>query len=136
MSVPIHGRVKSLIEGPVWKHLNISVHFANEEQAKIELPVANELKQAYGVIHGGIISTVLDMAMSAALTTTLDDMEFSSTIDLHVSFLRPMFGKTLFGEAKVVKRGKRIIVVNGEAVDESGNVIATSTGHFMVLKRK
>lgn len=136
MTNHIHGRVKTLAEGPIWNHLDMKVHYAEDEKSKIELPVTAELKQAYGVIHGGIISTVHDMAMSAALSTTLADDEYSTTIDLHVSFLRPMFGEKLIGEGKVVKRGKRVIVVNAETSDEDGNVIATSTGHFMVLQRK
>lgn len=136
MTNHIHSRVKALAEGPIWSHLNMKLHFANDGKSKIELPVTTELKQAYGVVHGGIISTVLDMAMSSALSTTLADEEFSTTIDLNVSFLRPMFGESLIGEGKVVKRGKRVIVVNGETKDENGNVIATSTGHFMILQRK
>ena len=101
----------------------------------IELPVREELKQLFGVLHGGIIATVLDMAMAAAASTVLPDDQYTTTIDMHTSYLRPMFGETLKGEATVLKKGKRVTVVTGQVTDEQGTIIATSTGHFMNLKK-
>jgi uncharacterized protein (TIGR00369 family) len=131
----IHPKVEKVASGPIWVKLGIQVLSAEDQQAEIVLPVTEELIQIYGVLHGGMIATTLDMVMGAAVSTTLSDNESNATVDLHISYLRPMFGQKLVGKAKVLKRGKRIVVVSGEAFDEDGDLIAIGTGHFMVLKK-
>jgi uncharacterized protein (TIGR00369 family) len=135
MSQVIHPRVVKLANGEVWKHLQVQVVSANNQQAELALPVTDQLKQVYGVLHGGITATLIDMAMGAACSTTLAEEEYGSTLDLHVHYLRPMFGKQLNAKAKVLKRGKRVVVLFAEAFDEQGEQVATATGQFMVLKR-
>ncbi|MCH6267965.1 PaaI family thioesterase [Neobacillus citreus] len=128
-------RLQSLTTFGIWNHLNIQVLEAQNGEAVIEMPVEDHLKQKQGVLHGGIIATILDMGMALAATTVLSEEEYTTTLDFHTCYLRPMFGKVLRGKGKIVKKGKRVMVVTAEAYDEHGELIATSTGNFMNLER-
>lgn len=128
-------RLESLVTHGIWNHLNIQVLKAHDGVAIIELPVMENLKQKQGVLHGGIIATILDMSMSLAVTTVLSEQEYSTTLDMHTTFLRPMFGETLQGRAEVLKRGRRVTVATANVFNEQGELIATSTGNFMNLEK-
>jgi uncharacterized protein (TIGR00369 family) len=131
----IHSRVKTMAEGNVWKFLGVNVVKANDGECELEIEMREEFKQSYQSMHGGIIATVLDMAMAAAISTTLEESKYSNTVDLNTSYLRPMVGKRLNVKATIVKNGKRLAVLNGDAFNEDGKHIATARGTFIVLEK-
>jgi uncharacterized protein (TIGR00369 family) len=70
----------------------------------LEIEVIKDFTQSYHSMHGGLIGTLLDMSMGAAISRTLESNKYSNTIDLHTSYLRPMFGKRLVAKASIVKK--------------------------------
>jgi len=131
----IHSRVKAMAEGKVWKMMGAKVVKGNDGECELEIEVKEDFTQSYHSMHGGLIGTLLDMSMAAAISTTLESNKYSNTIDLHTSYLRPMFGKRLVAKASIVKRGKRITVVNADAFNEDGKHIATARANFMILDK-
>ena len=129
-------KIKRITSGGIWEHLNVKVIEAKNGKSVIELPVEPNLKQVHGVLHGGMIATLLDMSMALAASTDLAENEFTTTHDLSVKYLRPMFGNTLRCEGEVLKKGKRVTVMNAYAYDEEGELIATCTGSFINLHSK
>ncbi|WP_017729047.1 PaaI family thioesterase [Halalkalibacterium ligniniphilum] len=131
----IHPRVEALAQGDVWKLLGVNVLKGNEGECELELNVKKEFTQSFGTVHGGIIATLLDMGMAAAISSTLDQDKYSNTIDLHINYLRPMLGETMSVKASIVKRGRRITVASAGAYNEEGKQIASATGNFMILDK-
>ncbi|WP_102347247.1 PaaI family thioesterase [Bacillus sp. Marseille-P3661] len=131
----IHERVLALAEGPIWRMFGVHVNKGNDGVCELEFEVKKEFTQSYGSLHGGIIGTALDMAMGAAVTTTLDSNHYSNTIDLNVKYLRPMFGKRLIVKASIIKGGRRITVTGADAYNEEGKQIATANANFMILEK-
>lgn len=131
----IHPRVKAMSEGSVWKMMGVEVVKGNEGECELEIEVKKDFTQSYDSMHGGLIATLLDMSMAAAISTTLESNKYSNTIDLHTNYLRPMFGKRLVAKASIVKRGKRITVANADAFNEDGKHIATARANFMILDK-
>jgi len=70
-----------------------------------------------GAVQGGIVASMLDMAMAFAA-------EPISTVTLHVDYLRPAMGPELTVTANVTRRGSRIVFIEAEMVDQEGRVIA------------
>ncbi|MEZ4523270.1 MAG: PaaI family thioesterase [Thermomicrobiales bacterium] len=83
-----------------------------------------------GMVHGGVLSTMLDEAMSWAITA---DSEFAVTARMNTSFRNPArVGVPLRVEAAVEQRRRRIIDTVATIVDiETGIVIAEAEGRFM-----
>src|SRR3712207_696168 len=74
-----------------------------------------------GNVHGGVLATMIDVAMSTAVATT--GGESPVTVSLTVTYLEPGRPGRLEARAGVRKRGKRLMVVEAEVVQD-GDVVA------------
>ena len=84
--------------------------------------------------HGGAVSAFMDGTMGVcALSQVIMDNHVVSTIEMKISFVSPaLLGKKLIGTAKTVKKGKRIVFIEGEIHNEDGDLIAIGSGTFNV----
>ena len=84
--------------------------------------------------HGGSVSAFMDGTMGVcALSEVIMDNHVVSTIEMKISFVSPaLIGRTLIGTAKTIKKGKRIVFVEGQIHDDLGNLIAMASGTFNV----
>ena len=90
-----------------------------------------------GVVHGGLAATLLDSAMGCAVQTTLEAGVGFTTLDLNVTFLRPMTvdtGKVLC-EAAIVHTGSRVATAEGRVFSaRTGKLMATATCSCVILR--
>jgi len=80
-----------------------------------------------GRVHGGLIAALADAAMGIAFGRTLLPGEDFSTIDMNVSFLRPVREGLITANARVIERGLRIGFVQCDIVNSRGKRVATAT---------
>lgn len=99
-------------------------------EAKIRLEIRDDLRQIYGVLHGGVTATLIDTAMAFAAATILEEGTRSTTIDLNVHYLRPHTDGAVIATAKVVRAGKRIITISAEVHNDEGKLIATALSTY------
>ena len=94
--------------------------FVSQEEGRVELrfPVHESLTIGGGQVQGGIVCSMLDMAMAFAENGQL------STASIHVDLLRPATGAYLDVVGQVVQRGRRIIFAEAEMRDDRGQVVA------------
>lgn len=98
-----------------------------------------------GILHGGVISSVLDMAGGAAamiahiqkhpghdLLQISEHLGKAGTINIHVDYLRPGKGKRFFAKAWILRSGNKITVSRMELTNDENSLIATATGTYMV----
>ena len=94
-----------------------------------------------GILHGGVISAVLDATGGYALMLALakepkpgEKFPFPNigTIDLRVDYLRPGRGKHFIATARVVRMGNRIAVTHMELVNDEGELISTGAAAYVV----
>lgn len=86
-----------------------------------------------GVVHGGVLFTMVDTAMGAAAASELADGETCASTDVHIRFLRSVTAGVLRAEAEVTHRGRRAIQLEARVRDGADRVVATATGSFAVL---
>ncbi|QJB56116.1 PaaI family thioesterase [Pseudodesulfovibrio sp. zrk46] len=118
---------------PLFRHLGIEVVELDADRAVLRLPVKPELIQGAGNAAGGVLATLLDETMAHAVLSGNQPGQLTSTVDMNVSFLRPVkSGDTLLCEATVTKRGSRILFT--EATATTKNVaVAKATATFIML---
>lgn len=87
-----------------------------------------------GTLHGGVVATLADSAMGFAFASTLAEEESFATLEMKVSFLRPVWRATLTATAHVVHRGRTTGLVECRIVDERDRLIAHSTCTCLVLR--
>jgi uncharacterized protein (TIGR00369 family) len=78
------------------------------------------------VVHGGMITTLLDSAMGGACANTLGEGEAFLTADLHVEFFKPALPGTLRAEGRVVQRTRRVAFCAAELTDADGTLLASA----------
>jgi uncharacterized protein (TIGR00369 family) len=99
----------------------------------------------HGILHGGVISTVLDMAGgTAAMLCALQkypDKSFeeltaklgkASTINLNINYLRPGKGEHFVAKASVLQSGNKITFARMELFNPSQEVITSATGTYFI----
>jgi uncharacterized protein (TIGR00369 family) len=87
-----------------------------------------------GTLHGGVLATLADSAMGFAFATTLASDESFATLEMKISFLRPVWQATLTATATVVQRGRTTGLVECRVTDERDRLIAHATSTCLVLR--
>jgi len=90
-----------------------------------------------GVLHGGVVMALLDTAMGHAVAALVaPEGAFNASAQMNVHFLEPIRAGRVTARAKVRKCGKRLAVVEAEATDDHGAVLAFATATHSILRRK
>lgn len=86
-----------------------------------------------GVVHGGVITALLDSCYGLAIFVKLDKLRPMATLDLRIDYLKPATpGREIFGGAVCYKLGHELAFVRGAAYHDSpDDPIATSSAIFM-----
>lgn len=98
-----------------------------------------------GILHGGVIATVLDTAGGASIVSDLLSQRESmsptdlqskirkiGTIDLRIDYLRQGRGQTFTATSTLIRSGNKIAVTRMELHNEENTLIATGTASYIV----
>jgi uncharacterized protein (TIGR00369 family) len=102
-------------------------------EAIVHLSVRDELKRNNGVVHGGAIASLVDTAAAFAILTLLEPDQTTTTIDLTIHYLRPLLKGQARATARVVRAGRRILVISVDVLNEASAVAATALTSFIKL---
>ena len=88
-----------------------------------------------GLVHGGLVCTLLDSVTGCAVQTTLPAGVGYTSIEIKVSYLRPVHGHTgeLSAHGWVTKPGRRVAFAEGDVRDPDGKIIATASSTCLVI---
>jgi uncharacterized protein (TIGR00369 family) len=105
-----------------------------EGEAVLELDADRRHANPMGTLHGGVLCDVADLAMGAALWTTLEEGETFTTLELKINFTKPIWTGTLTAHARVKKGGRTTALVECEVRDPKGSLAAFATSTCLVLR--
>jgi uncharacterized protein (TIGR00369 family) len=108
---------------------------AEDGSATVAMPASLWCCTGFGTFYGGAVAAFADVALNAAVTTTLPPRTTFGTLDLKVQFLRPVTpnGRDLTATATVEQRGRTIAVTTARIDDADGKRVAMATGSAMIL---
>lgn len=107
----------------------LALEFVSAERgaATFALDVREELTRMGGILHGGAIFSLLDTAAACAVHTLLEPGVQTVTVDLTIHFLRPVNSGRIEARARVIRAGRRVVVLSVEATDQTGTLAAIAT---------
>jgi uncharacterized protein (TIGR00369 family) len=128
---------------PFNKLLGVEVASADPDNPQLRFAMRPDLigNARRGILHGGVISAVLDVTAGFAIMLALhkepqpgEKPEFPNigTIDLRVDYLRPGRGRHFIATGRVVRLGNRIAVTHMELENDEGELIATGGAAYVV----
>ncbi|OHC45423.1 MAG: hypothetical protein A3J25_06220 [Pseudomonadales bacterium RIFCSPLOWO2_02_FULL_63_210] len=131
---------------PFNQMLGIQLGKLSPQQVTMHLPMKPELigNFVHGILHGGVISALLDVAGGAmALIGAFDKHQHLSsaermarlsklgTIDLRIDYLRPGRGQHFTASAMLLRSGNKVAVVRSELHSDDGTLVAVGTGTYL-----
>lgn len=125
--------MRSFADVPYARLLGIEVVRMERGLAVLSLTVRDELRQINGIIHGGATASLIDTASAFAILTVLEPNQTTTTVDLTVHYLRPLVNGLARAEARVLRAGRRVIVVAVDVTDEAQNLAATALTTYIRL---
>ena len=121
---------------PFLQHLRIITDALGQGSARISMPIEAHLTNSLGTAHGGVIMSLLDVAVCTAARTLHPDSVGVITIDLSTSFIGGATGKRLVAEARVLKDARSMSFVEGEAKNEDGSLVAKAIATVRVRRKE
>jgi uncharacterized protein (TIGR00369 family) len=88
-----------------------------------------------GVVQGGILCSLADVAMATAFASTLEPGETFTTLELKINYLRPVVEDTIRALGAVLHRGRRTAMLEAVITDSQGREVARCTSTVMVLQQ-
>lgn len=123
----------ALSKVPYANLLGITLEDIEVGQATLSLQIRDDLKQNHGVVHGGAIASLIDTATAFAIISLLPVDERVTTVDLTISYLKPLTEGKAKAVARIRRGGRRLIVVSADVTDDQGNLIATALSTYIKL---
>lgn len=114
-------------EIPFADYCGIEEASLSDGQTRLRLIVGPQHGNNLGIVHGGLICTLLDVAMGTAARCHIGRPVM--TLDMQASFLSPGRG-VLIGEGRVVRAGRSIVFCEADVREEGGDLVAKSSGIF------
>jgi uncharacterized protein (TIGR00369 family) len=124
----------SIERAPFSALLGLKIESAGNGQARVRMPFGLNILNEGGPrapIHGGAIASLIDTAAVTAVWTA-PGVQQSATIAMSINYLNVGVQSDLIGIAKVRKRGRRIVNLSVEVIDQSGQLIADALVTFRV----
>ena len=100
---------------------------AEREQITLRFVAPDSFITPRGSVQGGLVAGFLDEVMGWAHVWATDHAEAPLNLDLTMTLLKPVMAGPLVGKGRVVRRGKRVIFLEGELFDEDDTLLARAT---------
>jgi uncharacterized protein (TIGR00369 family) len=121
---------------PIANALGFALVEVGDGTAVFEVTPAEYHYNPIGVVHGGLLATVLDSAMGCSVHSTIRQGAAYTTLELKVNYVRPATQRSgpLRCEARVLHRGKRSATAEGRVVDRDGRLYAHGTTTCLLME--
>ena len=117
---------------PFVDHLGMTLERFDGGEATLHLLPRPEHRNSHGVVHGGVVMTLLDVALATA-ARSVDPSMGVVTIEMKTSFVRPAIareGQPLVSHGKLLHRTRSMAFVEGSVFGADGQLCAHATGTF------
>ena len=128
------GIIKKLSNNPVVEFVGIKLLEVVPGHSNLVLPHRQELKNSMGLLQGGILGVLADVAGGVSLYSVLPDpvKVVIPTIEFKLNFLRPAGGQDVIARGRVAHHGRRIAVCQVDLSTESETLLATGLFTYMI----
>jgi uncharacterized protein (TIGR00369 family) len=105
---------------------------AEDGSARMSFRAEQEHLNQAGTLHGGVLATLVDTAMGAAVRSATDEGDVPATSQLTVTYLRPGKPGEIEVTARVRTRGEHLTVCEAD-VEQDGRSLVHAVATFALL---
>lgn len=125
-------RLAERAQATFWGSLGCEVVQANARKATICLDASGRHLNLLGIVHGGVLMSLLDNAMGLVVMLAVPD-ERAVTANLDTQFLASSKGGVLLCEAELIHRTDRTLTLQAQVKDEGGKLLSIGIGAYRVI---
>jgi acyl-CoA thioesterase len=100
--------------------------------SRCALDVSEKHLNPHGVVHGAVAFALADTGMGAALYPTLSEGEICATVEIKISYFKPVVSGTLSCVTEIVNRGKRVAHLES-CVYAAEQLVAKASGTYSIF---
>lgn len=127
----------TLYQGTYIEFLGFRLTNWKEGYARLEMRVRPDHRNTVGYLHGGIISSLLDIAGAVAGSHGISKEMVSVTVNLNTNFMSPHKGGIAVAEGELIRATKSLFFAQAKLFDaENNRLCAIATGSFKRQQRK
>jgi uncharacterized protein (TIGR00369 family) len=126
---------------PFFRLIGLDVVDLEPGWSKTRLEHRPDLAQPAGIMHGGVIASVIDSGIAHALLLTERFQELRDqggaliSVDLRVKYLRPVSEGVIVCESKVLRLGRQIIHAEAVVTNTEGKDVARGDATYMAVTK-
>jgi acyl-CoA thioesterase len=120
---------------PFVDHVGIRIEQMHAGESLLSLELQACHFNSNGVVHGGVLFTLADTGMGAALLSTLSPIESCATIEVKINYFRPVVEGPLSCRTEIVHRGRRTASLESTLLSD-GKTVAKASGTFAIFARR
>ncbi|HEX3848494.1 MAG TPA: PaaI family thioesterase [Steroidobacteraceae bacterium] len=120
---------------PFLNDVGIELVSAGDGRAVVALDLAPRHLNSWGAAHGGVLMTLLDVAMAVAGRSLDPEAGAGVTVEMKVTFVQPARGPRIQASGHAYHRSTTMAFCDGEVHDASNRLVAKGMGIFKFLRR-
>jgi acyl-CoA thioesterase len=122
----------SVAQMPFNTMLGIRVVRLHSDGLTIECPLRRDLLNGNGTLHGGVLATLADSAVGIAVNRHFGGLRAIATVEMKISYLKPVTGKKIRARARLLRLGKHLCVGQADIGDRKSGLAATALVTYML----
>ena len=119
---------------PYFSLLSMGIVSLEPGRSVLKIEVQEKHLQPYGIVHGGVYSSMIDAACFWAGYTEIEEPLELTTVEMKLNYLAPASNGVFIAEGKVIKTGKTLCLSEATITDEEEKLLAHGTSTMMVLQ--
>ncbi len=129
--------VRAINAAPYFQLLHMRVLDMGLGFAVVEIDLASRHLQPYGIVHGGVLASLIESATSWAVFYGIEDEGAGvTTVDLKLNYLAPATPGKAIAKGRQIKLGRTLAYADAEVSTEDGRLLAHGTSTLMILAGK
>ncbi len=121
---------------PYPSHMSMRLMSLELDQVTVELEIENCHLQPYGIVHGGVLSTLIDTATFWSVFMRIPEDAGLVNIDLKLNYLQAVATGKLTTEGYAIRSGRSISYAEAKVFNENNELIVHGTSTLKILPGK
>lgn len=127
---------RRIAASPFHADFGVTVDRATRGDVTLGWEAGPEHRNLQGLVHGGVLATLVDIAMGLAVRSAVGPTRRHVTIDLNVHYLRPTAPGRVTANGTTLRVGSQIAFAEGTLVDAAGRTLVRASGTYSVTTER
>ena len=129
--------ISSVNASPYFQLLNMRVMEMGVGYAVVGIDLARQHLQPFGIVHGGVLASLIESVTSWAVFYEIQDESAGvTTVDLKLNYLAPATSGKAIARGRSIKLGRTLAYAEASVTKEGGEILARGSSTLMILAGK